>query len=306
MDNLWISIHDRARTAGGVSTALLNRIGQILFRAFDAIFGESFLSVRVLYTSTALSIAGALVTFALLNHYVHIFLDVADNFRLGLEGCAVIFCFVFSPLCKRPYQLLLFVAPGAIIGIYLIDVLRWWIIGSASNSSAPVAGMQAFVIAIALFIVSFMFDVIAIIAIRTLFRLIGAVPNISTILMAIMILTFWSILSELIPLSGFGWGYKYFQPKPWDMKSQIFVVSLYSIFLNIMTAVYCLLPVFALLFILLHRLAWPLLSRLLYPLSRFTLFTNRKALLAIGGLALTVAFNLEDVGLRKVLELIQK
>lgn len=66
----------------------------------------------------------------------------------------------------------------------------------------------------------------------------------------------------------------------------------------------CLLPLAVVVFVLLHWLLWPLLSRLISPFSRYKIITNRKTLIAIGCLCMTFAFNLEHVGAKEVLKLL--
>jgi hypothetical protein len=61
--------------------------------------------------------------------------------------------------------------------------------------------------------------------------------------------------------------------------------------MNLPTLFVSLLPAALLGVVLLDRLVWPLLSRLISPFSRFKLVTNRKALITIGLFSLAVALN---------------
>jgi hypothetical protein len=85
---------------------------------------------------------------------------------------------------------------------------------------------------------------------------------------------------------------------------RIFVAAVYP--LNLITTFLCVLPAFVLALLLLHRITWPILSRLLSPLKRFKIVTNRKALLTIGSLCATFAFGLARVGAKDLLERLDK
>ncbi len=74
--------------------------------------------------------------------------------------------------------------------------------------------------------------------------------------------------------------------------------------LNATTILACILPLGMLTFVLLHKLAWPTFSRLIYPLSRHKVLSNRKFLVPVGTLCLTFALNLEHVGAKELLKLL--
>ncbi len=65
---------------------------------------------------------------------------------------------------------------------------------------------------------------------------------------------------------------------------------------NLITALYCLIPVLLLTGLILHRIIWPLLSRLVYPLANEDLLSNRTVLIAFGGACLAVALNIQHLG----------
>ena len=72
------------------------------------------------------------------------------------------------------------------------------------------------------------------------------------------------------------------------------------------TAVYCLLPALVLMFLLIHRVVWPTLSRVIYPLSRQKVLVNHKIMALVGCTCITIAFNLEEFGAREFLRLFDK
>ena len=73
--------------------------------------------------------------------------------------------------------------------------------------------------------------------------------------------------------------------------------------LNFTTAMLCLIPALMITVAVLHRLLWPTLSRLIYPLSRHRIVSNRKALIAVSSLCVMLAFNLRHVGVEDILNL---
>jgi hypothetical protein len=73
--------------------------------------------------------------------------------------------------------------------------------------------------------------------------------------------------------------------------------------LNVTTALLCQVPAIMLCVVLLHKLIWPALSRLLYPLASRKVITNRKALISVGSLCLLYALNVAQVGVKDVLKL---
>src|ERR1700679_4080930 len=58
IENLWISVYDRARITDSTSTALFNKIGDTLGGWFNRLFGEKLFSPRAVCTSVNLSLGG--------------------------------------------------------------------------------------------------------------------------------------------------------------------------------------------------------------------------------------------------------
>jgi hypothetical protein len=73
---------------------------------------------------------------------------------------------------------------------------------------------------------------------------------------------------------------------------------------NLTILIYVAAPLFALVGVMLHRLLWPMLSHVAYPLSRYKIVSNRKLLVTLSGLTLGYAFQLESIGARELLKLL--
>jgi len=56
IENLWISVYDRARVTNSTTTALFNKLAKVLQRTFSLVFGERLLSIQAISVSSALSI----------------------------------------------------------------------------------------------------------------------------------------------------------------------------------------------------------------------------------------------------------
>ena len=74
--------------------------------------------------------------------------------------------------------------------------------------------------------------------------------------------------------------------------------------MNTTAVIYCLIPAVVFISLLLHRALWPILSRALSPFYRYKILNNQKALVAVGCLAWSFAFNLEHVGAKELLKLL--
>jgi len=90
------------------------------------------------------------------------------------------------------------------------------------------------------------------------------------------------------------------------MKDMARITDILVLLLNSTTAMYCLIPFLFLAVLFVHKMLWPLLSRLLYPVVSRKVITNRKLLYSIASLSITYAFNLEQVGLKELVKLLPR
>jgi hypothetical protein len=131
-------------------------------------------------------------------------------------------------------------------------------------------------------ILSVFTDVLAIGFLRRIF--IDIARNISTraILKSAVLLIVTCAAAEVLPLVGF----RLFVHGLGDIS--FFLTWL--IVLNLTTVLYCLIPAVILIALLVHKLIWPVLGKAIYPLARFKILTNRKAMVGVGVIAFTFAF----------------
>jgi hypothetical protein len=116
--------------------------------------------------------------------------------------------------------------------------------------------------------------------------------TVSILRVAFLIITFFAIAVGIIlfpiivALIFSRMTVNYWFTKLYSLPTMALLVSL-----NVVTMVYCLIPVVLLAVVLLNKVLWPLASRMLYPLSRYKIVTNRKVLIAIGSLLLILAIH---------------
>jgi hypothetical protein len=78
----------------------------------------------------------------------------------------------------------------------------------------------------------------------------------------------------------------------------LLVFSLLNVFTGLIASTF----LFALLFVLLHKVLWPVLRRLLYPFKRYEVIRNPKMLTGIGTICYMFAFPLLPNTLKSILE----
>ena len=71
---------------------------------------------------------------------------------------------------------------------------------------------------------------------------------------------------------------------------------------NISTELMSVMFLIALLVLLMHKLAWPLLARIVYPLARFQIGRNRKVMAALGVSLMTLAVPGSGALLEKIVQ----
>jgi hypothetical protein len=74
--------------------------------------------------------------------------------------------------------------------------------------------------------------------------------------------------------------------------------------LNLSSSIFCLAPLLFSLVVLGHKLIWPILGRLVYPVASRKLITNRKLLFSIASLAILYLLNDEPITLKALMGLL--
>ena len=306
IDDLWIAVDERAKVTNSHSTALFNKIAQTLVSASVAIFGEALVSIRMFAVSTNLSLAGAGLTGTVLclTLFRGMFLD-RDVWIMFLGSLA--FLTIALVVIRFPRRWV--VAAACVPFWFALCLVLIAVAGGGAKSvlSGPSGGIEIDTIQILAeslpfaLVFSLLSDALAVVAIRKLFASMAKSLSFGHILRLAGSLI--AVLLAIEPCLYFGLG---------AFSSTISNSNLQDVFgagvvwvglLNATTALYCLIPVIMLIVVLLHRLIWPVLGRLIYPFARYGILVNRKAMASIGGLGLIIALDLEHVGLKEIIKL---
>jgi len=284
LEEMWVGIHERARLRGNTAVALLNSAGVKMDSLMNRCFGKKLFSGVALYSSLSLSSAGAGI--ALLYKFNRTFPSRDEGLLFSFFAT---YCYLYYTIYKTEennkkvtvaklfFMLLCFVIAGTLAFLFVSpDPTYIWVVGKEPWFLAT-------------FTLSFLSDILVIILIRNVSRFLCSSVSLSRLLAAFFALTLVPCISAVAYGVGDG-------RRGGQIGSVLFYVGL----LNITTSVFSLIPALFVIALLLHFIAWPLLSKLLYPLPRHGVVGSRKTLSAVGVLALTFAFNLEHVDFLKL------
>jgi hypothetical protein len=304
IDDLWIAVHDRARVTDSLSTALFNKIAQALVAVFNSIFGRRLVSFQMFAVSTNLSLAGASLGLLIVT-----LLDRSDpDFRaffIGSSSSFLILLILASLAIRFPrrWVAITTLLPFWFTFFLVLRVMSVRSDGSMDDVFAIGDAIRNLLEALPMFLLfSLVSDAVAIAVIRKLFASISKSLSFVGILKMVGILVF--LLLAILPIPFFALEMLSQKFQNQDLKNFAEGGRYWILYLNGTTGFYCLFPVLMLVVVLAHRLIWPTLARLLYAVSRNHILVNRKALATIGGMGITVAFDLEHVGIKEILKLL--
>jgi hypothetical protein len=296
IENLWASVHDRARVTDHTSTALFNRIGGILRRFFSVLYGKKLLSLQAAAVSVDISISGVFLIPALPSLlFGTTYKDRHDIWTFAFIGMSLLVCAIIPALFRRRFATAVACAPSMLLIIYYCVLLL--------SSARTEASLRIFVAASpAVFLLSILSDFFSVILLRKLFALITTSVSIAHIITSFLkLFGFIAIVSVLPLVIVIVIAYTHISS---SWMGLIGVFSMILFFLNLTTLVLCALPLALLTALLLHKLIWPILSRLLYPVASRKLVTNRKALVLLASACVLYAANIPQDGLKDVLKLL--
>jgi hypothetical protein len=297
LENLWIGISDRAKMTHSTATALFNKLAETFTDYSNRLFGKKLLSLQSIGTSTTLSMAPVVFSgFAVLfspNESTLPFLLLTVFLPIAFAVCLPIAFVVVRPDNVRHDEKPTHIWQGRVLkygGFLFVLLISVGLIvfGIGSNNPAELIFRESGLPVAILF--SFLSDCVTIAFVRKLLAPISNTLSITRIIVTMcglfvlgaLMLSFPAAIMTILPLPG----------------TFLFVP------MNFATSLYCFLPLLLLVVILLHRIMWPILARIIYPLCRYKFFTNRKMLIPLGALCLTFAFNLERVGLKELMKMV--
>jgi hypothetical protein len=293
IDHLWIGISDRAMVTNSVAAALFNKTAQGVLTASNGLFGKRAFSLQAVSVSVNLSIAGAILA--------GLFVDYEEIIKLNVELTPAVLALVESSVsayCTARFR------RSWVAVLTLMPALSVIIVGSWRILSVEHLGRESYVFLasfVLLPIISVASDVLAVALIRQALREISRAPGLGRMLLAILILACAIAAMIGVPMYAIE-RMNGTSADPFDFLRWLPV--LYLLLLNITAGIYCLVPIVCLSFLVVHRLFWPSLSRVIYPLCRFHIFTNRKFMISVGVASFTVALGLEHFGIKELLKLL--
>jgi hypothetical protein len=301
IEKLWVAINDEAKIAGSPTSAFFNKVSVVVTRGFDRIFGSRLFSLQSVGVSTSYSLAGFVLSgclaFAILLRTNNPLNDPLPE-ELLKHGALLEFVFLIAGLIFFILALLPSLSPTRwFVALSLLPAF-FWTIGlpielAQSNSSSHKQKYVAFFTAL---LVSFFSDIFLLALVRFTIRWVSAKTSVSRIALAVLtqasvfvllILVPWDIGLGLIETVG---------PRP------EFVALLCVALLNVFTGITSCMFLFSLLFVLLHKIFWPILSRLVYPLARHQIIRNRKVMVAVATACFIFAFPLMPAAIKSILQ----
>ena len=294
IENVWMTVYERAQATDSVTVALFNRIGQILNTGFSSVFGERLLSFRSFAISINLSLAGGCI-FVLLLNYWSLKKGISATPPQGVGALLLLtllfFFLAFMPviLGEKRWVSVLSVVPISFILFTALYMFHQLILNPGYQAQPLIL------------LLSFISDYTGIMVLRRLFVSISTTRSTIRFVSTILTLIVFSFLIWICPSAAVGWVGKY---HPGAISLRVAVLSIELTFFNFTTALLCLIPAVMLIFLLFHNLMWPTLGRIIYPLCRYKIVTNRTVLISLGSLCATYTLNLEHIGAKELLKLL--
>jgi hypothetical protein len=299
VERLWVAIYDREKLTGSKTAALFDKVAAVTTRGFNRVFGPKVFSFQFVGVSTCYSYAGLFLglflTLAIIFRRSRLLAPLPDYLANSLSLIEST-CLVIGAIC-----LVLAALPS-------LWPSRWTVALSLMPFLLISSGMMKLVwlrrvqpvqmVTISALFVSLLSDVLMLALVRFTVRRVSAVPSLLRIATAIFVQLGVISLLVIAPVG-----------MSWDTITQsrltgqaLLCVGIFNLFTGFMSSAFLLL----LLFVLLHRAVWPLLSKLFYALARHEVIRNHMIMASIGTACLLFAFPLMPSALKSVVEWLAK
>jgi hypothetical protein len=306
--------------AGNWQNRLDNTISQKLMHVFSWIFGSRLLSARSVSASINLSIACGILSPIVLAIAFSSFagepLRASPYYRQILEyAFFALFCILMAtlPSLVKTRMALMFSYSS------LFAMTCWMFYTASSITEYGTGRMSVYLDSISVFLlsltVSLASDLVVLVAIRKTFSVVSSTISKSRITKAVAIFALLAVIVEVAPLQLFLAALHAEGHAEVDAARHhstlhegnlIFIYGFLGIFSflgNVITLIYCLIPVITLFAVLCHSAFWPLTSRVVYPQCRYRIFGNRKVLLTLGSFCIIFSLNIEHQGITDILKM---
>jgi hypothetical protein len=304
IEKFWVDVDDRARLSGTKTVALFNAVARVVTRGFNRVFGRKVLSFQLVGVSSSYSFAGMFLIMGFCLMYFDYLVvsraphPLSETMAKGFAAAvilgilALLIGFILLVIAALPS---LWPTPLT-IGLSLLPALFW--IGGVVKLVRLHADFRNQLSMLIALLVSVLSDVLLLAIVRIVIRRLSGQTSISKIAAAALTQIFVLALLVVVPLKTFlllaertGNG---------DTPSSMFAFSVAAF--NVFTGLACSVFVLVLFVVLLHKLLWPMLSRLVYPLARFRVVHNHKLMASVGTGCLIFAFPLMRPTIKSVLE----
>lgn len=288
IEELWVAINDREKLAGGSqASAFFNRIANVATRGFNRVLGRKLFSLQLVGVSTSYSFAalflgmGFLIVFVTRHNPIGAHAaeySLLSHFVLIISLICLLLA-VLPALVRSRWSVALSLLPLSCVLLGLIRLI---------THHALDKGQVEMLVAL---VVSVLSDILLLALVRLTIRRVSMNPSPSRIAIAVLIQAGTIFL---------------FIGIPWETSGSlrgttgrvVLGVGIFNAFTGLASSGFLLI----LLFVLLHRVIWPVLSRLFYPLARHEFVHNRKIMAGVGTGCFIFAFPLMSSHIAKVLE----
>ena len=288
IEKLWVTIDDRSSV--GRTSALFSNVAKIVTRGFNRLFGRRLISFQFIGVSTCCSFATLclFVVLAVVLMKREFFGPLPPDLSKMLpflEHTFLIVGVIFSLLAVLPstlpsrWAIALSMIPAVFFGatfLYMTKAHLW-----TPKRWSVLGGL----------LLSLLSDILLLVLVRFTVRWVSAKTSVwriaVTLLLQAGIIYFLVFVPFSIP-----------QALPFeDFRQSTTLMTLSEMGgLNIFTGIASSVFLLTLIFVLLHRITWPILSRLFYPLARYEVVRNPKIMFRMGTACLLLALPLMHEG----------
>jgi hypothetical protein len=308
IETLWVAVDDREKLSGSRTSALFNVVATTVMRGFNRVFGPRIFSPQFIGVSTSYSFAGTFLFMAIAFLY-YTFLAISGAQGPLSEpvtkalGAALLLGLVLLPIGL--FFLALAVLPSlwrsfVTVSLSLIPTVLVVALTVRAIQVHRLMGIHLwFIIAT---VVSLLTDVLLLLVVRFTVRFISAETKVTRLALAVVLQLAIVAFMVVAPLEGSLAMIGRNPQHPTSMAMFVFFVGVFNIFTGIASCAF----VLVLLVVVLHRIAWPLLGRLIYPLARYQVIRNHKVMFEIGTGCFIFAFPLMWNWLRSLLGWVER
>jgi hypothetical protein len=296
VESLWIRVNDRTRLVGSRTIAIFNTVAEADTGILNRIYGHRMVSLRMVGISTTTSLTVMLLTLIVMESLSPLWHMAPTPPRTReIEGLvAVILIALATPAFVSTARIA--IVPSVLpVGF----CVAWWLMALLSHDSKASWSLEISSAAL----LSLTSDVIVTTLIRGSIKTLRKELKVWRIV-AILVLQLCCIpLFFAVPAV---WGFFLDKERTKHIHGSLSLILYLLSCMNITTMLLSLGFIASLAFVIVSRLSWPILERLLYPIADLKVIRNRKLM---GGLALvcfSYAFNLTSGLLKGLMDVAAK